>query len=201
MTGSYAGAAGSTIALDVNNTASGAIGGDQIVIKGASTSGTSSLALAQTGVLANKTFFATPILLIKGAPGRLHVGNDAATQATVAPTGLISYSLAETHRPIESRCLSLKTPATGSAAASQVASLIAGLNTSFFQATSGFISEPSNRRPTSSRAGRRLFRQWRRYDHEPELVERHSWSTAFEGRRRLRRLSGRHRRRHFQYQQ
>ncbi len=177
LTGTYAGMAGSTIALDVNNTTSGAIGGDQIVIKGASTSGTSSVALAETGVLANKTFFATPILLIKGAPGATFtLATDSETQATVAPIGLISYSLDATQPGQWSLVSSLKTPATGTAAASQVASLISGLNTSFFQATSGFISEPSHPAPNQLSGG-----PWIRFANGDDTITSQSSSSVTPG--------------------
>ena len=90
VAGAYTGAAGSSVALDVNLATGQA---DRLAV--GTLNGTTTLSLAAVGGARN--YFSAPIVLVTsgGGSGTVTAGTDAQTQAVMSPNSLVDYHLAK----------------------------------------------------------------------------------------------------------
>jgi hypothetical protein len=143
--------------------------GDKLVVAGA-TSGASAVSLI---LGPDRTFLSTPLVLIT-APGSGSFALDGTSAAALAqPNGLVSYSFGQLPGTDQWGITSKLNTAAAMSGGSQVAALISGLNTSFFQATSAFISGPSNPTPNEISGG-----PWIRFASGDDKVSSQSSATV-----------------------
>ncbi|WP_165937826.1 autotransporter-associated beta strand repeat-containing protein [Methylobacterium segetis] len=143
LTGSYAGSAGSRIAIDVDLSRTDAgQRGDVLAIAGAN--GGASL-LSLNYVSPRLAFFTTPIPVVQagGGAGQLQVD-----PATPLPTsGFITYALQASPGSAGSyEIVSRINPGQAAASVSGITGMITSLNVGFFQSISAFISGPAEHR-------------------------------------------------------
>ncbi len=148
LTGSYAGASGSRIALDLDLSRATGTRADLVTVNGA---GSGSTSLAFNIVNTGRVAFAAPIDVLTVTGG----SSLSVNQGLVASSGFINYFLVET-APNSGRfqvVSQTNSSAIGGGVAASVNSSITSLTTGFFQAASAIVSRPDDPAPNQIGGG------------------------------------------------